>query len=196
MVDFFVMGEDQLCCDLAIAIVRQVCPGSSIANQICAGGFGPFKDKITALNSIATRMPVLMLADGDQDNCVVKQRNSWMPARAHENLILRLAVREAESWVLADHEGFSQFAELSAAALPPLPDEIRDPKEALIGLIGRSKRRILRDEMLPNKQARAKTGLGYNLHLTGFVKEQWCAQRASERSPSLARSILRVERFL
>lgn len=195
MTNFFIMGEDQLCCELALAIVRQIRPGTNIGGQICAGGFGAFKAKIAALNQVAARMPVFMLADGDQDNCVVNQRNSWMPAKAHKHLILRLAVREAESWILADHEGFGKFAELSTAALPGLPDDIRDPKEALIGFIGKSKRRVLREEMLPAKHARAKIGLGYNLHLTDFVQQQWDAKRASERSPSLARSLRSLERI-
>jgi len=193
MVDFFIMGEDELCCELAAAIILQSNILAKISTRICAGGFGPFKARIAALSKIAQRMPVFMVADGDQDTCVVRQRDAWMPKQHDPNLMLRLAVREAESWILADHEGFSAFAELSPALLPPLPDLIPNPKEALLHILTKSKRRVLRDEMLPDKRARAKTGLGYNMHLATFVQFHWSAERACERSPSLARSISRVK---
>jgi hypothetical protein len=190
-------SEDALCSALGAALVAQSGVAVQIDINTIAGGAGPFKAKIGAMNNIALNvMPVLMIADGDQDNCVVKQRNAWFPRHASPRLALRLAVREAESWILADHEGFSDFANISRNALPPDPENLPDPKRALLDFIKRCKRRDLREEMLAPRTARSLTGLGYNLHLADFVKNHWQAARAASRAPSLARAIPRIAALL
>jgi hypothetical protein len=192
-----IIGEDQLCCVLAEQLVLQSNKGAIIQQTTVANGCAPFRSMIGKMNSIAQSvMPVLMLADADQAPCVVTQRNAWMPSHPSPRFSLRLAVREAEAWVLADHEGFSSFAQLSPALMSRSPDDIMDPKQELLRLIRRSKRRDLREEMLPRKGSSSPVGLGYNIHLTQFVCEFWCAQRASERSPSLSRSIPRIAALL
>lgn len=193
----FIVGEDQLCCALAEAIILQAKKEAVIQQTIIANGCAPFKAMIEKMNNIAKNvMPVLMLADADQAPCVVTQRNAWIPAHPAPRFSLRLIVREAEAWILADHEGLSKFALLSPALMQRLPDEIDDPKQELLRLIRRSKRRDLKDEMLPRKASTSPVGLGYNIHLTQFVREYWSAERAMERSPSLARSIPRIVNLL
>ncbi len=195
MSNFLLVGEDQLCCELGKAILHQVCPGSTISSEISTGGFGKFIEKVRSLNVLAAHMPVLMIADGDQNPCVVAQRNAWLPADPHENLILRLAVRETESWVLADYTAWSEFAELNAAKIPVSPDELQDPKQTLLNLLAKSKKRVLKEEMLPSKNSSSKVGLGYNVHMAAFVRTAWSAVRAAERSDSLRRAIASLERF-
>jgi hypothetical protein len=141
-------------------------------------------------------MPVLMVADADQAPCVVTQRNSWLPRDVSQRLSMRLAVKEAEAWVLADHVGFSKFAIVSRDLFPANPETEPDPKQALLALVKKSKRRELRDEMLPGKGATSKVGLGYNFHMTDFVKNHWNIGRAVDRAPSLARAIPRVTALL
>jgi hypothetical protein len=192
-----IVGEDQLCCALAVKLVVQSNKDAIIQQTTVANGCAPFRSMITKMNSIAqTVMPVLMLADADQAPCVVTQRNAWMPAHPSPRLSLRLALREAEAWVLADHEGLSAFAQFSPALMDRSPDEIRDPKQELLRLIRKSKRRDLREEMLPRKGSSNIVGLGYNIHLTQFVRDFWCVERASERSPSLSRAIPRIAALL
>lgn len=193
----FIVGEDQLCTELAQALVIQSGKDVHIQNLLVANGCGPFKGMIEKMNSVAWNvMPVLMLADADQATCVVTQRNQWIPTNPAPKFSLRLAVREAETWILADHEGLSEFANFSVALMDRSPDQLNDPKQELLRSIRRSKRRDLRDEMLPKKGAKNLVGLGYNLHLTRFVREFWNAERAAQRSPSLARSIPRVAALL
>lgn len=145
------------------------------------------------MNNVANNvMPVLMVADADQAPCVVTQRNAWLPPNASQRLSMRLAVKEAEAWVLADHIGFSKFAIVSKDLFPAKPEEVLDPKQALLAIVKKSKRRELRDEMLPGKGATSPVGLGYNIHMTEFVAEHWDIARAVDRAPSLARAIPRV----
>lgn len=193
----FLVGEDALCCALGRALIAQAGLPAHIEQNQIAGGAGPFRDKIEKMNTVAARvMPVLMIADADQAPCAVSQRNTWLPKHASNRLVLRLAVREAEAWVLADHEGFAEFAKISISKLPPEPETILDPKQAMLNLIKRCKRRDLREEMLPGKYDRSPVGLGYNVHLSEFVRRYWRVERALLRAPSLARAIPRIAALL
>lgn len=196
-VSVFIIGEDDLCCSLGEALVMQSGIKAKIEYSQPTGGFGKFKEKITSMNTVANNvMPVLMIADADQDTCEVRQRNLWMPKHPSENLSLRLAVRESESWLLADRDGFSKFADISPDLIPRAPDSTENPKELLLQLIKKSRKRQLREEMLPSKGVRSKMGLGYNMHLRDFVTNYWSADRAAINSPSLARSIPRIATLL
>lgn len=189
----FVVGEDELCCAIADALIAHTGVAPSIQQRIVAGGAAPFRSRIPAMNNVARNvMPVLMIADADQAPCVVTQRNSWLPPNVSHRLSMRLAVKEAEAWILADHIGFSRFAVVSKDLFPAQPETENDPKQTLLALVKRSKRRELRDEMLPGKGATSPVGLGYNIHMTDFVKNHWNVNRAIDRAPSLARAIPRV----
>ncbi len=191
-----IVGEDQLCCVLAEKLVLFLNRDTTIHTTV-ANGCGPFKAMIEKFNSVAKSVtPVFMLADADQAPCVVTQVRAWMPSHPSSRFTLRLAVREAEAWVLADHEGWSSFAQSSQALMRRDPDSITDPKQELLRLIRKSKRRDLRIEMLPGKGSSNQVGLGYNIHLTEFVRDHWSAERASERSPSLLRAIPKIANLL
>jgi len=189
------VGEDALCCALGAALIAQAGVAVALSATIKTGGANRFRDEIPRMNNAANHFPVLMVADADQAPCVVTQVRSWLPPRKSHNLLLRLAVREAESWVLADSAAFAAFAAVSPAKVPRRPDELEDPKRFLLNLVTKSKRRDLKAEMLP-RNSRSSIGLGYNLHLETFVRDHWSAARAAEQSPSLARALPRVRALL
>lgn len=193
----FLVGEDELCAGLAHALVLQSGAKARVENYKVAGGYGPFRNDIEKMNRVAEKvMPVLMLADADQAPCPVTQRNALLPKHPSNRLALRLAVREAEAWVLADHEGFAEFAQVSRTRLPALPEQLNDPKSQLLSIIAKCKRRDLRTEMLPGKYDQSPVGLGYNVHLRDFVSNYWDSARAALRAPSLARALPRVAALL
>jgi hypothetical protein len=197
MTTVFVVGEDELCCVLAEALLSYVGLPFEVKQRLVSGGESKFRQKIPAMNNVAENvMPVLMIADADQAACVVEQRNSWLPSNPSARLAMRLAVREAEAWVLADHIGLSTFANVSKDIFPAQPEQEIDPKQTLLGIIKKCKRRDLRDEMLPQKGATSPVGLGYNIHMRDFVEKCWSAERAAWRAPSLARAIPRIESLL
>lgn len=191
-----IVGEDEVCVSLATNLARNANKDVEIQIVKCAGGYGQFSAEITPMKNVARSvMPVLMLADADQDSCVVRQLRG-ISSTIEPNLCLRLAVREAEAWLLADTQGFSQFLDVSSALMPRDPESIADPKQSLLNLLKKSKRRILREEMLPVKGASSPVGFGYNLHLKDFISDGWCPIRAAERAPSLARAIPRIVKLL
>jgi hypothetical protein len=99
-----------------------------------------------------------------------------------------VAVREVESWLLADRGGFSQFLGISDLLVPAQPDLIADPKQTLIELARRSRRGALKTAIVPREGSTAFQGPDYNSCLGDFVRNRWDSNSARGRSPSLNRA--------
>jgi hypothetical protein len=106
-----------------------------------------------------------------------------------------VAVREVESWLLADREGFAQFLGINDVLVPDQPDKVADPKQTLINLARRSRRRALKQSIVPRPGSTAIQGPDYNGCLGDFVRSQWNSNAAKDRSPSLNRAWQRVMSF-
>ncbi|WP_157982667.1 hypothetical protein [Simplicispira lacusdiani] len=190
-----VVGEDALCCALGEKLVAAALPGWSMA--------GPSIDTkgVTKLIPALPRyveqaqyvQPVLCIADTD-GRCVKEWLQMHAPVRSHKNLLLRLAVNEAESWLLADQEGFAAGLHVEKRKLPRLPDEVLDAKSAVLQALAKSKQRQIRDEAV-SRTNQARQGPGYNLHLCNFVKSSWSVERAKQSSPSLDRAFRHLQRM-
>lgn len=151
------------------------------------GGFGYLKSRITSFLEIAARQPLLLLTDLDRADCPATLIEGWtsrqpIPTR----MLFRVAVREFESWLLADHEGLRRLLGSRLGKLPADPDVLDDPKAALLRAALKAPRDV-RMDLLPDKGSTATQGLGYNHRLVGFVRETWNPERAAERSDSLQR---------
>jgi hypothetical protein len=133
---------------------------------------------------------VAVLTDLDQANCLVKFRDQWLVGEPPQNLLLRIAVREVESWVLADHVAMRTLIG-PKGVLPAAPDELADPKQSLLRLVKSAPKQI-RADLLKTIDGSLTQGLGYNARLSAWVNSEWNPQRASDRSPSLARARLRL----
>uniref|UniRef100_UPI003340E3D4 DUF4276 family protein n=1 Tax=Castellaniella defragrans TaxID=75697 RepID=UPI003340E3D4 len=152
------------------------------------GGFGYLRSKMDSWKQLAQRQIVMLLTDLDRIACPMLLLEDWLGTgrTRPDNLIFRIAEREVESWLLADHEAFAQLMGRKAK-LPSAPDALPDPKQFLLQQAKKASRAI-REDLVAETGAMAKQGLGYNARLVGWVETQWCPQRAAERSPSLARA--------
>ncbi|MFP4390211.1 MAG: hypothetical protein ACLFPR_14855, partial [Desulfococcaceae bacterium] len=110
-------------------------------------------------------------------------------------LLFRVAVREVESWLLADPEGLAGFLGISRAKIPPEPDQLPEAKGSLLSLAINSRKRGLRSEIFPAPGSTAPVGLGHNLQWGRFVRDHRSAPRAAERSPNLKRAWVRILEF-
>lgn len=195
MTEFAVATEDALSEAVAEILLLQI-GNYSVVKRLRKSGFGYLKERISDFNRMAAKvMPVLLVTDLDRGECAAELVNSWLPGGPNANLLFRVAIRETESWVLADRSGFAEFLGVSIAKIPDRPDDLPDPKRALLDLVRTSRRRDLRADMLPTPGISFPVGLGYNERLTGFVRRQWDCRRAAEVSPSLARAVRRVADF-
>jgi len=188
-----VVGEDALCCALGERLVADGLPGWHLARtSIDTKGVTKLVPALLRYVEQAKHVqPVLCIADTD-GRCAVTLRSAWLPDRNLDGFVLRLAHSEAESWLLADREGFAKAMAVPLNKLPQNPDEESDPKRLVLSLVGRSKERLLRNEVISTTDP-SKPGTGYNLHLSSFVRTQWNASRGAQCSPSLARALKRVQ---
>lgn len=154
-------------------------------------GYGYLRAGMKRWCELSTQQPVILLTDLDQHACPQSLMNDWFGQLIRPtNLIFRIAVREVESWLLADHEAIRQLIG-QKGKLPPAPDSLDDPKRHLLGLATKASRDI-RQDLVNEIGAAASQGIGYNARLTDFVANFWSPERASERSPSLHRTRLRL----
>jgi hypothetical protein len=184
---------------LSEAVVRRVLQQAGVKYAVGScyrpGGFGYIKKKIGAFNHAAKHSPFFVLTDLDKTDCAPALIRAWLREDPHPNLLFRVAVREVESWLLADAIGFAGFLGINVRNIPENPDEIVDPKRKLIDLARTSRRREPRDSIIPRRGSTAKVGPDYNGRLTAFVAKSWNLTEAAKRSGSLRRFRLAAESF-
>lgn len=150
-------------------------------------GFGYLKSGMKKWLELARQQPVLLLTDLDRKPCPEGLRQEWLAgARIQAGLLFRVAVREIESWVLADHMAFRKLIG-SKGRLPEAPDELAEPKQHLLQLAQHAPREV-RLDLIRTEGRQIRQGLGYNRRLVQWVHAEWSPVRAAERSPSLARA--------
>ncbi len=157
-------------------------------------GFGYIKSKINGFNQACIAIPFLVLTDLDNTACPITLIKDWFENPIHKNMIFRIAVREVESWLLADIEGYSRFLRISASHFPQFPELESDPKQTLINLTRRTRNRILKEDIVPINN-NARIGPNYNGRLMEFVFNYWDLNRAMGRSHSLTRAYKKLENF-
>ena len=186
------VGEDTLSCALGERLIATCLPSWQLARPpINTGGVTKLVKALPRYQEQAIHVqPVLCIADTD-GHCALELVRTWLPPNSPRRLILRLAVTEAECWLLADRQGFAEFLGVPVAKVPGRPEEETDAKRVVLTLARRSRHRTMRDEIVSPRD-RVKPGAGYNLHLASFARGQWSAERAAAASPSLQRAINRV----
>lgn len=193
MNSLFVVGEDRLCCALGAKLVQVLLPDWDLAiPPINKRGVTKLIPDLPRFCKLAqSGRPVLCIADVDR-GCAVLLLQRWLPQGKPSLMLLRLAVSEAESWLLADHEGLQQLIAVPKHKMPQEPEKLVDAKQNFLAMINRYGSKIVRREMVIKGAAHLISGTGYNDHLEQFVQEHWQPQRAAIRSPSLQRAIERI----
>lgn len=178
---------------LSEAVLREMLKQSErpflVGNCFCRGGYGYLKKILPGLNYAAQGMTYLILTDLDQAECPLELISKWLTQPKHPNLLFRVAVREVEAWLLAHREAFADFLGISKSLIPMNVDEIPDPKQCLINLSRKCKKRSLRDAIAPAPDSTAKIGKDYNGQLIQFVRNDWRVAEAQVNSPSLQRAM-------
>jgi hypothetical protein len=111
---------------------------------------------------------------------------------------LRLAVRAVEAWLLADRERIAQFLGTRPNSVPANPDELENPKRELITLALGSRKRAIREELVPREGSGRSVGPLYTARMMEFVQDTtagWRPDIAARVSDSLARCIGSLRRL-
>ena len=160
-------------------------------------GFGYLKKQAQAFNHAAKHCPFLLLADLDQSPCPPQLIADWLKRPRHPHLLLRVAVREVESWLLGDCASISAFLSLKKKFVCGAPEQRADPKDTLLKLAMSSPRRSMRDAIVWQDDSNGKLyqGPDYNAALAQYVGECWDIQKARIVCRSLGRFFVALERF-
>lgn len=193
---FYLATEDAVSETLAKRIVAYANPDLELAAAMGKKGFGFLKNKVSQLCQLAINFPVVMVTDLDHRVCAPALVEEWTAGiRVPELFMLRVAVREAESWLMADRDAFAGFIGAPMSQIPRNPDEIGDPKDQLLSLARRYAPRELKYDLLPRPGVRALVGPGYNQVLSRFTSNAWQVESARQSSPSLSRMVERLRRL-
>lgn len=183
---------------LSEAVVRKLVaasrPDLTLWQVVRKNGSGYLRTRAREFNRTAQQVPVFLLADQDRpDPCPAELIRTWLGVPAAPNLLFRVAVMEIESWVMADRDAFATFIRVPAVSIPEDPDAVLRPKELIVSLARISKRRDIREDLVPARCSTAVVGPAFNARLIEFVVAAWDPHRAGAVSASLHRAIVRLK---
>jgi hypothetical protein len=187
--------EDALTESLFGKILKTIPTAYAIRTIYNRGGCGYLKQNINGFNNAAKGVPFLIGTDLDTYPCPPALFEDWMTQPRHHNLMVHVAVREAEAWVLADKDNFAKFLGIRSDLIPDDVENIEDPKRELIQLARRARKKDLRDDLCPPPNSTRKVGPDYNARLSTFVQGLWDPNTAREHAESLGRAIDRLTAF-
>ena len=149
-------------------------------------------------NRAAQFAPWLVLVDLDTDDCAPKLRDDALPSPS-QFMTFRIAVREVESWILADRERVASFLAIGQPSIPLDPDTLLEPKRKIVDLARRSRRSAIKRDLVPREGSGRATGDLYNTRMMEFVQDGvsgWRPEVARQNSDSLDRAIRAIEALL
>ena len=186
--------------DSAIAKRLILHVGGKIGTQREAGGKSKLDPLVPKYLNAARyqQMKWLILRDLDWDGGCAPELRGKMLAETDPYLCFRIAVREAESWLLADSRSMADFLRISENRVPVLPDRIDNPKEALVSLARSSKKSDVRAALIPHPRSGLSSGPEYASWMTKFAAQHWNLNDAvaSGRSPSLIKAVNRIKQLV
>lgn len=191
MIQIAVATEDELSEAIALRLISELQRPLHVTHKLRRGGFGYLRSKMDSWSKMAEHQIMFVLTDLDRANCLVEFRDQWQGGRPlPASLVFRIAVKEVESWALADHQAMRELVGRKGV-LPTEPDALPDPKQAMLGL-GKTAPKSVRDDLIKTIDGQLRQGVGYNALLTHWINTVWSPERAAERSPSLARARVRL----
>ena len=151
------------------------------------------RERITGYNNAARFSPWIVLIDLDHDaECAPPLRSHWLRDPA-PFMCLRVAVHQVEAWLLADRENIAKFLGVAASRVPRHVETLTNAKEAMVDLARRSRRRDIREDMVPRPGSGRSAGPAYASRLIEFAQGMWNPQEAARPSDSLRRSMKCLE---
>lgn len=168
-----------------------------VVNRIFnARGNGKLRAGMAKYREASRILPHIVLTDLDRCPCSPELVKAWNADRLPTQMLFRVAVREVEAWLMADRAGIAKFMHIDVSKVPHAPEAEEDPKQTLINLARRSRKRRFAQEIVPEPGSSASIGPLYNFHFVNFVNSEWDINNACQCAPSLAKALIRVSTFL
>jgi len=198
-----IVGEDPVTQAIIGRLVNDYRPDIVIARTLPVRG-GQIKSFAPNYNRLG--LPIILLTDLDMDDCAPALIRDWLGNEpVSDTMLFRVACDEAESWLMADREGFAHWLSVDVNLIPlPTPKSRRSPlmelrfpiKPSLFmmrNLASMSKKEKLKEDLAPKKGA--GKGPGYNTAMIPFIDKEWNIENAARNSDSLSRAIRGIQNF-
>ena len=169
--------------------------GGQVGTVYGKNGKDRLRLRIAGYNNAALHAPWIVLVDLDSENCAAQVREEWLPHPA-PLLCFRVAVRAVEAWLMADAETIARYLDVPLGHVPGAPESLRDPKEAMVNLARRSRRKNMREYMVPGERSGRSVGPAYTGCLIDYAATAWRPEVAARRSESLRRAIACLRRLV
>lgn len=154
------------------------------------------RKKFNGYNNAARHAPWLVLVDLDNDaDCAPSLRQDWLPHPA-PSMCFRIAVREVEAWLMADPETLAKYLGVARSKVPDEPEALTNPKDEMVKLARQSRRRAIREDMVPRLDSGRRVGPAYTCRVVEYARTHWRPEIAAARSDSLRRAIACLERLV
>lgn len=194
MVNVFVEGLTD------VIVIRRVLDFAGVTPQIVrvAGGKSKLLPDIPKYNQAARFSPWLVIVDLDQDAGCAPQYKQRLLEKPSEHMALRIAVRAIESWLLADREHLAKFLNVPIAPLPDDPEYEINPKRKLFDIASHSRKKALREDIVPRPGSGASSGPGYPARIREFITHDrypWRPDVAAQHAPSLNKCLLSLNQW-
>ncbi|MFH1084280.1 MAG: hypothetical protein V1772_00760 [Chloroflexota bacterium] len=181
------------------AVLRRVLEhlGASLGPVYGKHGKPALLEHLSGYNHAAQHGPWIVLVDLDQAaDCAPPARAQSLPAPSPPHQCVRLAGRKVESWLLADREALAAFLRVTIAHIPSQPEALPDPKDAMVNLARRSRRRDIRLDMVPRPESGRSEGPAYTSRLIEYAQSGWRPEVAAQHAESLQRLCRRVTAYM
>jgi len=189
--------EDEITHQVMLKIYELFKGNFTESRAIHCHGKGKIKKQINAYNNAAQHGYYFVIVDLDNEyECAPSLIHDWLPLNKQmNNFLFRIAVHEVESWLLADRDNLATYFSISRELIPLEPDNQIDPKHTIISLAKRSRKREIRENIVPI-DSYASMGPGYNIQFQYFIKNVWNIASARKNSPSLDKTIKSLEKLI
>lgn len=175
--------EDDLHLNVINKLFQDISPTLEVGKVFGRRGKSFIKQNLKAYNQAAQFSPYLVLVDLDRAECPPTLLHEWLSFQKNNNFIFRVAVREAEAWLISDRNNFASFMGVSKDVIVSEPERLTDAKEYIINLARKSRKRNIKEDLIP--EGKATVGRNYNSCLADFVFRKWDARKAMKHSKSL-----------
>jgi len=185
--------------DVDEAVIRRLVVDhcmAEVGNVHGKNGKDDLRRNISAYNNAARHAPWLVLVDLDNEaECAPPMRTSWISSPT-SGMCFRIAVHAIEAWLLADREAIAGFLSVGLMKVPQNPEEIDNPKRKMVELARQSRKREIREDMVPRPGSGRTVGPAYSSRMVEYANIAWRPPTAARSSESLRRCMVRLKEVI
>jgi len=181
--------------DQAVVVKLFEASGVVSGTSYVCDGIGNLRQRLDGFNAGARYSPWFVLCDLDRHECAPELRSRLFGTAQAAGMEFTVAVRAVEAWLMADRRSFASFLGVGVKRVPRAPEQVANPKHAVVELARDSTRRVIREGFVPSEGSGRRIGPAYTDEVIQYVRRRWSPNRARAASPSLARAFERCETF-